>query len=62
MQLPADPYMALSILNTKLRDFYATLEECCQEEELDLQLVVQKLETVGYTYNPVRNQFVSQKA
>ena len=28
-QLPRDPYMLLSVINMKLRDFYASLDALC---------------------------------
>ena len=34
MILPADDYILISVLNTKLRDLYPSLEELCEEEGL----------------------------
>ena len=44
-QLPQDPIMLYSVINTKLRDFYSSLEVLCEdmglsEEELkDLNMI-----------------------
>lgn len=56
--LPKDPVMLLSVVNTKLRDFYPDLDTCCEELELDQKELVQKLSGIGYAYDPTINQFV----
>ena len=58
MSLPNDPYMLLSVINTRLRDFYRSLEECCRAEDAEPDAVKEKLLKVGYTYSPERNQFI----
>lgn len=58
MSLPTDPFILLSVLNTKLRDFYPSLEECCKAEDIDLKSLTEKLKSVGYVYSPDRNQFI----
>ncbi len=58
MSLPTDPFILLSVLNTKLRDFYPSLEECCKTEDIDQAGVTEKLKSVGYVYSPDRNQFI----
>ena len=45
--LPGDPVMLLSVVNTKLRDFYELTE---------------KLAAAGYRYDEERNQFVQRTA
>ena len=34
-QLPKDPMMLLSVVNTKLRDFYPSLDALCEDMEVD---------------------------
>ena len=51
MNLPNDPIMLMSYLNTQLRDNYPSM--CLDETEIRA-----KLETVGFVYQPERNQFV----
>ena len=35
MELPKDDYILLSLINTKLRDCYPSLEALCEDMELD---------------------------
>ena len=58
MTLPNDPIMLMSYLNTQLRDNYPSLEELCKSMCLDEAEIRAKLETVGFVYQPERNQFV----
>ncbi|MDE7182506.1 MAG: DUF4250 domain-containing protein [Clostridia bacterium] len=57
MELPADDFILLSIINTKLRDKYLSLHELCEEEDADISAVVSRLGALGYTYDEVRNCF-----
>ena len=57
MQLPQDPVLLMSVLNTYLRDRYDSLEALCDDLELQADEVCTKLETVGFTYQPEQNQF-----
>ena len=52
--LPRDPVMLLSVVNTKLRDYYSTLDVLCE----DMQVDKQELEMIDYTYDAGSNQFV----
>lgn len=56
--LPQDPMILLSYVNTKLRDDYASLDELCGDLDADREELVQKLEGVGYTYDPEKNRFL----
>ncbi|MEE3495562.1 MAG: DUF4250 domain-containing protein [Butyrivibrio sp.] len=58
--LPQDPVMLLSFLNMKLRDNYSSLDALCDDLDIskeELAEITGKLEEIGYTYNPDRNQF-----
>lgn len=57
-QIPKDPVMLLSYLNTQLRDFYPSLEECCRCLSLDQETITRHLARIDYRYDPERNQFV----
>ena len=35
--LPRDPVMLLSVVNTKLRDYYSTLDVLCEDMQVDKQ-------------------------
>ena len=58
MKLPKDPVMLLSVVNTKLRDYYSTLDALCEDMEIDKKELIEKLELIDYTYDVGRNQFV----
>lgn len=58
MAIPNDPIMLMSYLNTQLRDNYESLEELCKSLCLDMAELTEKLQTVGFTYDVARNQFV----
>lgn len=56
--LPQDPVMLLSVINTKLRDEYSSLEHLCEDMQLDEETLKIKLETIDYIYQKETNQFV----
>ena len=56
--LPQDPIILLSVVNTKLRDQYDSLEELCAAEDAEQDALTEKLAAVGYTYSAEQNQFV----
>lgn len=58
MNLPNNPAILLSVVNTKLRDFYPNLKNMCEDLDLDENNLVEKLEAIGYTYNEKLNRFV----
>jgi len=58
MSLPKDPVMLLSVVNTKLRDYYPNLEELAAAENVSVEELVSKLEAINYIYNVDRNQFI----
>lgn len=52
MVLPEDDFVLLSLINTKLRDEYSSLEELCEEEDVSSQEICSRLEGLGYRYTP----------
>ena len=58
MSLPKDPVMLLSVVNTKLRDYYSNLEELAAAEGVAVEEIVKKLEMINYKYDDARNQFI----
>lgn len=56
--IPKDPIMLLSFVNLKLRDYYANLDEMCQDLDIDKQKLIDKMNGIQYQYSPERNQFV----
>ena len=56
--LPKDPMLLLSVVNTKLRDYYHTLDVLCEEMDADKEEIINKLREIGYEYDEARQQFV----
>lgn len=56
--IPGDPFLLLSFLNTKLRDFYPSLDHLCNDLALNKTGILQKMQEIGYSYDNKRNQFV----
>lgn len=56
--LPEDPVILLSVINTKLRDYYPSLDALCDDMQIDIQELSDKLDMIDYTYDAGRNQFV----
>ena len=46
MDVPQDPIILVSFVNTKLRDQFATLEELCQTYELNQAELCQTLDSI----------------
>lgn len=55
--LPNDPMILLSVLNTKLRDEYDSLEALCADLDEDREALEKKLAAAGYRYSEELNQF-----
>lgn len=55
--LPSDPMILLSYINTRLRDDYASLEDCCEDLALDAEELKQRLAGLGFVYDPAQNRF-----
>ena len=56
--LPQDPIILLSYINTQLRDHYATLAEFCAAMGTDQTELEKKLRAVDYEYDPEQNAVV----
>ena len=50
--LPKDPVMLMSVLNTKLRDQYDSLEALCDDLELNRDELTIRLQEAGFDYDP----------
>ncbi|MCQ2448374.1 MAG: DUF4250 domain-containing protein [Oscillibacter sp.] len=55
--LPKDPMLLFSVVNTRLRDEYASLDELCTAEDVDQQTLCNTLQEIGMFYDPAQNQF-----
>lgn len=58
MNIPKDPVILLSFINTQLRDFYPDLDELCKALSLDKAELVDKLNSINYEYNKEQNKFI----
>lgn len=58
MDIPQDPIILLSYVNTKLRDQFATLEEFCDIYDVEEDYIRDILSSVDYQYDEITNQFV----
>ena len=56
--LPGDPVILLSVVNTKLRDFYPSLEALCEDMQADQKEITDKLKMIEYEYEKDRKQVV----
>ncbi len=55
--LPKDPFLLLSVVNTKLRDEYEDLDALCAALDLDRAALEERLAAAGFRYDPARNAF-----
>ncbi|MCD7885830.1 MAG: DUF4250 domain-containing protein [Lachnospiraceae bacterium] len=58
MELPSDPMILLSYINTQLRDNYESLDDLCAGLGVPRQEIVEKLRAADYEYDAGRNAFV----
>ncbi len=57
MDLPQDPMMLFSVINMKLRDQYASLDELCEDMNVDKEELIKKLAAFGFEYSEENNKF-----
>lgn len=58
MDLPKDPVLLLSVVNTELRDYYPSLDALCEDKHVEKNLIIGALKSIDYEYNSQKNQFV----
>ena len=56
--LPKDPMLLLSVVNTKLRDYYHNLDALCDDMNVEKEEIVNTLKTIDHEYDENRHQFV----
>ena len=57
MELPKDPMMLFSFINTKLRDCYSSLDELCDDMNVNKETIVGLLQSAGFEYSAEHNKF-----
>lgn len=55
--IPNDPIILLSYVNTKLRDEYDNLDDLCADLCISREELEKKLAAVGFVYNVETNSF-----
>ena len=55
--LPQDPFMLLSYINTQLRDNYDSLSDLCKSLDINEQKLLEKLASAGFDYMSEIKQF-----
>ena len=58
LDMPKDPAMLLSFVNTQLRDNYSNITELCQDYGMDVNNLTGKLRSIDYVYDEKKNQFI----
>ncbi|MDE7377891.1 MAG: DUF4250 domain-containing protein [Paraprevotella sp.] len=56
-ELPKEPFMLMSVVNQKLRDFYPSLDRLCEDLHIDREELESALAAAGFEYNPSANKF-----
>ena len=56
--LPSDPVILLSVVNTRLRDFYSSLDDLCAGEGISRETLEKTLAAIGRAYDSAHNQFL----
>lgn len=57
-KLPKDPMLLLSVVNTKIRDYYRTLDALCEDMCVEKEAIISQLKGIDYEYDETRHQFV----
>ncbi|MEE1153927.1 MAG: DUF4250 domain-containing protein [Acutalibacteraceae bacterium] len=58
MNIPKDPVMLLSYINTQLRDYYSSLTALCDDKNLNITEITEKLKFINYEYDEQLNKFI----
>ena len=56
-EYPKDPAMLMSWTNLKLRDYYKSLDELCEDLEIDRKALEDRLNQACFEYNEELNKF-----
>ena len=54
--LPRDPFMLMSLINMKLRDYYPSLDALCEDMNIEKEVLTTTLGSIGMEYNPDTNK------
>ena len=59
MNIPKDPVMLMSYINTQLRDNYSSLSELTKSLGLDEKEIIDKMSSIGMKYDEKLNKFLA---
>ena len=57
MRMVSDNNILLSLLNTAMRDGDMTLDELCEREDIDVNEIVERMDSIGYSYDENTRSF-----
>lgn len=57
MDIPQDPFMLMSFINLKLRDYYDSLDALCEDLGIDKKQLCDKLKSAGFEYSEENKKF-----
>lgn len=57
MNIPQDPFLAVSFVNTELRDSFDSLDALCQSYGVDRRSLEEKLGSAGFSYDETLRKF-----
>ncbi len=55
--LPEDPAILMSFLNMELRDNYKSLDDLCEDLNIDKRELLRKMSELGFEYSEENNKF-----
>ena len=58
MNLPNNPFVLLSYINTKLRDNYSSLDDLVDDLDLNKDEIINALKSINYEYDVSLNKFI----
>ncbi len=58
--LNMDINIAYSMINMKLRDFYSSLDDLCDDMDISKEELIEHFEKNDYIYNEATNQFTQK--
>ena len=58
--LNMDINIAYSMINMKLRDFYSSLNDLCEDIDINKMELLEYFEKNGFVYNESTNQFIQK--
>ena len=58
MNLPNNPFVLLSYINTKLRDNYSSLDDLVDDLHLNKDEIINALKSINYEYDESLNKFI----